>query len=47
MSGRKLSLVFLVFLGVQLATCDPFVHNLNGITYGSNATSCYTNCKKG
>jgi hypothetical protein len=48
MSGRKLSLVFLVVLGVQLATTsDPFVHTLNGITYGSNATSCYTNCKKG
>jgi hypothetical protein len=49
-SGKKLSLVLLVLLGLQLqlaTTSDPFVHTLNGVTYGSNATSCYTNCKKG
>ena len=47
-SKNKLSIAFLVLLSLQLATSsETFVHTLNGITYGSNATSCYTNCNKG
>ncbi len=26
---------------------QPFVYNLNGITYGSNSSLCYKNCRKG
>ena len=49
-SGEKLSLVLLLLLGLQLQLVispDPFVYTLDGIIYGSNATSCYTNCFKG
>jgi hypothetical protein len=49
-SKNKLSIAFLVFIGLQLqlaTSSDSFVYNFNNVTYGSNATSCYNNCKRG
>ncbi len=46
-SKRKLSFVFVILLGLKLVTGDSFIYNLNRYTYRSNATSCYTYCKKG
>lgn len=47
-SRKKFYIMFLFLLAVEISTSTyPFVYSLNGITYGSNATSCYTRCKKG
>ena len=47
-SRKKFCIMFLFLLTVQISSIyDPFVYSLNGITYGSNATSCYKRCKKG
>lgn len=43
----KISIVLLVVLIVHVTSNDSFVYTLNGITYGSNATSCYKKCKRG
>lgn len=43
----KISIVLLIILSVHVTSDDSFVYTLNGITYGSNATSCYIRCKRG
>lgn len=45
----KLLTALLALLYVYSAGCKhyPFEHKIGGITYGSNALSCYKKCKRG